>query len=155
MNESHLEINKYFAPLEKWLRTDIEQRAELLAKQALEIWSYFGQENSSPTDLQEVTGTTPTTLKILGQKFEVQSWRDVLQQTLNTVADFEREKFEVIAHNFPRYVGKDKNKFRAIRELQNGYFIEMNLSAQSVQRLCHQAMETIELTSDDWSVEVR
>lgn len=155
LNESHLEINKYFAPLQKWLRTDIEQRAELLAKQALEIWSYFGQENSSPTDLQEVTGTTPTSLKILGQKFEVQSWRDVLQQTLNTVADLEPEKFEVIAHNFPRYVGKDKNKFRAIRELQNGYFIEMNLSAQSVQRLCHQAMETIELTSDDWNVEVR
>lgn len=155
LNESHLEINKYFNALTTWTRADIEQRAEVLAKQALEIWNYFGQENSTPTDLQEVTGTTPTSLKILGQKFEVKSWRDVMEQTLNTVADLEPEKFEVIAHNFPRYVGKDKNKFRAIRELQNGYFIEMNLSAQSIQRLCHQAMETIELTSDEWSIEVR
>jgi len=155
LKESHLEINKYFISVNVWQRTDIEQRAEILAKQALEIWNYFGQENSSPTDLQEVTGTTPTSLKILGQKFEVQSWRDVLQQTLNTIAYLEPEKFDVIAHNFPRYVGKDKNKFRAIRELQNGYFIEMNLSAQSVQKLCHHAMETIELTSDDWSVDVR
>ncbi len=78
-----------------------------------------------------------------------------MEEDLNTIADLEPEKFEVIAQNFPRYVGKDKNKFRAIRELQNGYFIEMNLSAQSIQRLCHQAMETIELTSDEWSIEVQ
>lgn len=153
--ESHLELNKYFGDINSWTRTEIEQRAEVLAKQALEVWNYFGQENSTPTDIQEVTGTTPTGLKILGQRFEVDSWRDVMEQTLNTVADLEPEKFDVIAHNFPRYVGKDKNKFRAIRELQNGYFIEMNLSAQSIQKLCHQAMETIELTSEDWSIEVR
>jgi uncharacterized protein with ParB-like and HNH nuclease domain len=153
--ESHLELNKYFSEINSWTRTEIEQRGEVLAKQALVIWNYFGQENSTPTDIQEVTGTTPTNLKILGQRFEVDSWRDVLEQTLNTVADLEPEKFEVIAHNFPRYIGKDKNKFRAIRELQNGYFIEMNLSAQSIQKLCHQAMETIELTSEDWSIEVR
>ena len=90
----------------------------------------------------------------MGQRFNVESWRDVLEQTLNTVANLEPEKFEVIAHNFPRYVGKDKNKFRAIRELQNGFYIEMHLSAQSIQKLCHQAMETIELTSDDWNIEV-
>lgn len=153
--ESHLELNKYFGEINSWTRVEIEQRAEVLAKQALEIWSYFGQENSTPTDIQEVTGTTPTGLKILGQRFEVDSWRDVLEQTLNTVADLEPEKFEIIAHNFPRYVGKDKNKFKAIRELQNGYFIEVNLSAQSIQKLCHQAMETIELTSEDWNIEIR
>ncbi len=154
LNESHLEINKYFDTLKSWQRQDIEERAEVLAKQALLIWNYFGQENSIPVDNHGVTGTIPISLKILGQRFEVQSWRDVLQETLNTVADLEPEKFDVIAHNYPRYVSKDKNKFRAIRELRNGYF-EMNLSAQSIQRLCHQAMETIELTSDDWNIEVK
>lgn len=155
LNESHLELNKYFSSLPSWTRKEIEQRAEDLAKKALEIWSYFGQENSSPTDLQEVTGTTPTGLKILGQHIEVKTWRDVMEQTLNIVADLEPEKFEIIAHNFPRYLGKDKNKFRAIRQLQNGYFIEVNLSAQSIQKLCYQAMETIELTSDEWEVSVK
>lgn len=153
-SESHLELNKYFAPLSSWTRPEIEKRAETLVRQALEIWSYFGQESTALSDLKEVTGTTPTELKILGQHFQVQTWRDVLEQTLNTVADLEPEKFEVIAHNFPRYVGKDKNKFRAIRQLQNGYFIEVNMSAQSIQKLCYQAMETIELTSEDWSVTV-
>lgn len=152
--ESHLELNKYFSSINSWTRTEIEQRAEVLAKQALEVWSYFGQENSASSDLKEVTGTSPTALKILGQQFQVQTWRDVLEQTLNTVADLEPDKFDIIAHNFPRYLGKDKNKFRAVRLLQNGHFIEVNLSAQSIQKFCYQAMETIELTSEDWSVTV-
>ncbi|HPJ38861.1 MAG TPA: hypothetical protein PLT75_10490, partial [Spirochaetota bacterium] len=57
-------------------------------------------------------------------------------------------------NNYPRYVGKDKNKFRAIRKLQNDYFVEVNLSAQSIQKICHQAIETIELTPDDWHVKI-
>lgn len=149
--ESHLELNKYFAPLSSWRRAEIESRADALAKQALEIWGYFGQETSS-SDLKEVTGTSPTALKMLGQQFEVKTWRDVLELTLNTIADLEPNKFDIIAHNFPRYLGKDKNKFRAVRQLQNGYFIEVNLSAQSIQKFCYQAMETIELTAEDWSV---
>ena len=74
-----------------------------------------------------------------------------MEKTRMYIADLEPEKFE-LAHNFPRYVGKDKNKFRAIRQLENDYFIEVNLSAQSIQKLCYQAMETIELTSDEWEV---
>jgi uncharacterized protein with ParB-like and HNH nuclease domain len=151
-SESHLELNKYFIPLSSWTRTEIEKRADVLAKSALEIWSYFGQENFALAGQKEVTGTTPTELYILGQRFEVHSWRDVLEQTLNTVADLEPEKFEMIASNFPRYVSKDKTKFRAIRQLQNGYFIEVNLSAQSIQKFCYQAIETIELTSEEWAV---
>lgn len=154
-NESHLELNKYFVDISHWTRNEIEQRAESLAKQALELWDYFGQENTSPTDLQEIKGTSPISLTILGQHFPVESWRDVMEQTLNTIAYLEPEKFEILAHNFPRYLGKDKNKFRAIRQLQNEYYIEMNLSAQSIQKICYQAMETIELTSDEWKVNVR
>lgn len=153
-SESHLELNKYFTPISSWTRSEIEKRAEVLARQALEIWGYFGQEKAASSDLKEVTGTSPSALRILGQQFQVQTWRDVLEQTLNTVADLEPDKFEIIAHNFPRYIGKDKNKFRAVRQLQNGYFIEVNMSAQSIQRFCSQAIETIELTSEDWSVTV-
>ena len=91
----------------------------------------------------------------MGQEIKVESWLDVLEQALNTIADLEPEKFIVIANSFPHHVSKDKNQFRAIRDLNNGYFIEMSLSAQSIQKLFHQAMETIELTSDDWSVDVK
>ncbi len=152
--EGHLEINKYFGNLPSWTRADIEKRAEVLAEQAMAIWNYFGQESPSSAGLKEVTGTTPTQLKILGQQFQVQSWRDVLEQTLNTIAYLEPEKFGVIAHNFPRYLGKDEHQFRATRQIQNGYFIEVNLSAENIRKFCYHAMETIELTSEEWAVMV-
>lgn len=151
-SDSHLEINKYFSPLSTWTRIEIEKRSEELTKQALEIWNYFGPESPIQIDLKAVTGTTPTGLYILGQHFQVESWRDVLEQTLNTISDLEPDKFEVIAYNFPRHLGKDKTKFRTARQLQNGYFIEVNLSAQSIQKFCYQAIETIELNSEEWDV---
>lgn len=152
LNESHLELNKYFAEIPKWTRVEIEARAEALAKKALEIWNYFGQEDLKLSALQEVTGTTPVGLWILGQHFEVKTWRDVLEKTLNVIADLEPEKFEIIANTYPRYVGKDRSRFRAYRQLENNYYIEVNLSAQSIQKLCHQAIATIDLTSDEWEV---
>lgn len=152
LNESHIELNKYFADKTKWNKEEIEKRANVLTEKAIEIWGYFGTENSIPMDIEEVTGTSPVSLKILGQEFPVNSWRDVLEKTLNVIADLEPDKFDLIAINYPRYVGKDKNKFRAIRELENGYYIEVNLSAQSIQKLCFQAIESIDLSSEDWDV---
>ena len=43
--------------------------------------------------------------------------------------------------------------FRAVRELLNKTFVEVNHSAQAIRRICFQAQETIELTSDDWAVQ--
>ena len=154
-NESHLELNKYFKELTSWSRHDIEQRSAYLATKALDIWPYFGQSNSTMPDAQPVTGTTPSSLKVLGQTFEVNSWRDVFERTMNVIAELEPEKFAMLAHHFSRYIGKEKHsKFRAIRQLRNGYFIEVNISAQTIQRLCRQAMETMEPTSEEWEVTV-
>jgi hypothetical protein len=96
-----------------------------------------------------VTGTTPTTVSILGQSFAVHSWRDVLERTMNTIADLRPEKFEQILQQFPRYVGRDKKRFTTARELKNGTFIEVNLSAHNIQRFCFQVLETIELSAED------
>ena len=155
LNKSHLELNKYFSSLLSWTRKEIEDRSEKLAKSALELWEYFGQEIHSPSDSQKITGTTPYALKILGHQISVGSWRDVMEKTLNVIADLSPNKFDVIVHSFPKYLGKDKNRFREVRELQSGYFIEVNLSAELIRKICYQAMEMIELSSEEWEVDVK
>ena len=154
LSESHLEINKSFASNQSWNREDIEKRSEDLAELALTIWPYFGNGSSELEGLQEVTGTTPHALYILGQHFKVKSWRDVLEQTMKTVADLEPEKFKEIIEQYPRFVGRNRQKFRTVREIGNGIFIEMNLSSNTIMRFCYQALETIELTGSDWRVEM-
>lgn len=150
---SHLEINKYFADLPSWTREDIERRSALLADIALAIWPYFGDEKLIQHEHKRVTGTTPKTMSILGLHFEVQSWRDVLERTMNTIAEQESEKFELIMQQFPHSVGRDKKKFKETRELGNGTFIEVRRSAKDIQRFCFQVLEAVELSSEDLQVE--
>ncbi len=150
---SHLEINRYIANQHSWTKESIEQRSEHLANIALLIWPYFGDEKVEFQEQKKVTGTTPKTMRILGQFFEVQSWRDVLERTMNTIADLEPEKFGLIMQQYPRSVGRDKKKFRETRELANGTFIEVQRSASEIQRFCFQVLEAIELSSDDLEVQ--
>ncbi len=148
---SHLELNKYFVGITEWNKDEIGARAERLAEIALNVWAYFGQD-SHDSDTNSVTGTTPNALEILGKKFTVASWRDVLEETLNTIAELEPEKFAVLATKYYRYIGKEKSIFRATRELRNRYFVEVNLSAKDIQKLCNQALEEVSLTEEDWIV---
>ncbi len=100
-----------------------------------------------------VTGTKPTAVSILGQSFAVHSWADVLVRTMNTIADLKPEKFEQIMQQFPQHAGPDKKRFTRARELKNGTFIEVNLSAHSIQRFCFRVLETIGLSTEDLVIE--
>ncbi len=153
LGNSHLEINKYFKDKSSWKKEDIEERSQRLSEIAISIWHYFGDETTTERDKGDVTWTSPQKLLILGQSFSVQTWRDVLEQTMNTIADLEPDKFEQIMQQFPRFIGRDKNRFRAVRKLKNDTFIEVNMSAKSIQSFCFQALESIEITADDWIIE--
>jgi uncharacterized protein with ParB-like and HNH nuclease domain len=153
LRDSHLELNKYFAEVDTWKRENIEARSSYLAELALTIWPYFGDEAAEHDGRQDATGITPKKLLILGQEIEVGSWRDVLEQTMNTIAELEPDKFEQLIGQYPRLVNRDRRRFRAVRELKNGAFIEVNLSASAINSFCIVALESIDLTAEDWKVE--
>ncbi len=148
---SHIDLNKYFQNITQWNREAIEARAADLADKCLAIWSYFGTQTEVSVS-NDVTNTAPTGLWILGQEFQVGSWRDVLENTLNTIAELEAEKFEEIAQIYPRFLGKDKVRFKEIRQLKNEYYIEVRLSAKDIQRFCRQAIEIVGLSSEEWKI---
>jgi len=153
-SNSHLEMNKYFSDINKWTKEDIESRSENLADKALEIWPYFGNENSKIIEKSSYTGKTPRILKFLGQNVKVSSWKEVLEVTMNIIAEDEPEKFLELIKHFPSFINWDDKKFKLARPLKNGAFVEVDhLSAKTTQRLCYQALETIGLTAEDWSVE--
>jgi uncharacterized protein with ParB-like and HNH nuclease domain len=151
--DSHLELNKYFSAVSSWTRAHIEQRADTIANLALSIWPYFGKDNTTSILNNRVTGTSPKRVIILGQKYPVAYWRDVLIITMNVIAEFEPEKFDLIVNAYPKYLSRDKFKLRESRSLSNGYFIEANLSAESIHKFCFQALQTADLSIDDWKVE--
>lgn len=152
LQESHLDINKYVTQQNTWTAEDIEDRAAILAEVALSIWPYFGDIKVAQGEQTKVTATKPKAMSILGQHFTVNSWRDVLVQTMDTIADLEPEKFELLLQQFPSLFRKD-GSHRDARKLMNGFYIDANKSARDIQRLCLQALESIELSSEDLIVE--
>lgn len=152
--DSHLEINKYFATVTEWKKNDIEKRAKTLAEIMINIWPYFGNDDPEGIEIQDVTGKTPQVLTIMGQYFSVNNWRDVLENTLNVLADVDPETFDLLINEHPNILNRDKSKLRAIRELKNGCYVEVNLSAKSIERFCRQTIEFFDLSSEDWKVQV-
>ncbi|MEA5511921.1 DUF262 domain-containing protein [Crocosphaera sp. UHCC 0190] len=153
LKDSNLELNKYFENKQSWCKEDIEKRAEYLADIALQIWNYFGDESAPPPQVNNITGKTPKLLTISGEAYSVKTWRDVLEVTLNTIADLEPDRFKDIIEQFPRFVGREQRNFRGTRQLKNGAFIEVNLSARDINTFCHKALETVEISREEWQLE--
>jgi len=151
--KSHLELNHYFRNIDRWTKLEIEKRSEVLADMALQAWPYFGDSQFPQFNSDDVTGKKPKFLTILDQQIAVDTWRDVLRQTLNTLAVLEPESFRILTNEYPHFVGLDPNKFTDKQQLENGYYFEVNLSAKRIYNFCTQAIETIGLSSEDWKVE--
>ena len=150
--QSPLEMNKYLSGIDAWNKEQILKRAEMLAEKAIEIWPSFGDEDGTSDQDGSITGSSPYCIELLGETFSVKTWRDVFELTLNTIYELEPEKFEIISDMLSKYIGKDMNKFRAVRKLKNGYFIEVNLSATTIFKNCLAAIKVVGLTSKDWTV---
>lgn len=152
LSKSKLELNKYFNRIDRWGKQEIENRAKYLYQIALNIWPYFGDFNSNQEDDDDdVTGKIPVKLIISNKEFDVTSWRDILQVTLNDIIDRYPEKFNWIVNNFPRYVNKNNSKFRVIRKLKNDYFIEVNLSSLSIRNLCLKIIDHVGIPRSEWT----
>jgi uncharacterized protein with ParB-like and HNH nuclease domain len=119
----------------------------------IQIWSYFGDESPEPSKFDNLTGSTPKLLRILDEEYDVESWRDVLETTLNVIYDMEAERFQDIMYLFPNFVGLDEKDFRSTRKLKNGAFIEVHLNVKTIYSFCMKALEIAELSAEDWYVE--
>lgn len=152
---SHIGLNDWFQKTAIWNDETIRRRAEALAERALAIWPFFGKTQlPSRGATAGITGKTPVKVVILDQTFSVTTWRDVLQHTLQTISDQDEENFLAIAEKFPKYISRDKDALRTTRQLTNGFYIETNMSALSIDRLCRQVAELAELSVEDWRVEI-
>lgn len=150
---SHLELNKCFENTMIWNRDAISTRSKDLADLALTIWPFFGDEQATPTSPDNVTGRIPKAVTILGQRFSVESWRDVQTYTLNAIAQLEPDWLIQLAGEYPRFISADPGRFRRKRQIENGFYIEVNLSARDVYHFCNQIIDSLGLSSEDWIVE--
>ncbi len=152
LEKSHLELNKYFLGVDNWRKDEIEARAKNLASLALKIWPYFGDSSKEPVEQNTPKGKKPKTLTILDREYHVKTWREVLLQTLNTIAELDAELFQDVTEKLPRFVGWDEKAFRTSGKLKNGAFAELNLSATEIYKCCIKIIEIAEISTYEWRV---
>lgn len=133
-------MNKYFASVDEWYPSDIETRSKELAAKMLEIWPYFGSEYDIEAETDDMAEKLPQFLYILGQTIPVKSGRDVLVNTIDTIAILEPEKYEAIIREYPDFFGIGNTKFRYSRQLKNRTSIEVKHTANRIQKFYNQIM---------------
>ncbi|HQX18109.1 MAG TPA: DUF262 domain-containing protein [Anaerolineales bacterium] len=145
-----LTLNKeYFKQkIVKWDEKAIQDRANFLVDTILEYWSELG----TPPIAQKSTGTKPKSLTIMGQSFVVASWRDVAFYTAQVISELVDDFDTRIAAQLQSYFDKQEYK-SACRQLPNGWWLYMNLSAVSVKSLCRNMILLAEISEEDWQVE--
>lgn len=99
-----------------------------------------------------VKGLYAVGLTFNGNNISVQSWRDVLNETLNLLYDLDPLKFEEFAQKNPTYLSKDAGRFKRHRFIKNTYYAEMNMAAQTIYNFCNRAINHFGFSEDEWVV---
>ncbi len=158
--DSNVSLNRYFRQFERWNTAEIESRAEVLAEIAVAIWPSFAPpptvvEGQHPGE-DTVTGSVPRFMRLREAEVAVQTWVDVATATVEAIIDLGDEEFAAVAAELPKFVNLDATAFRRssrLKKLSNGGYIETNLSALAVHRLCAQAVQLAGLRPEEWVVE--
>lgn len=157
--QSHLELNRYFEKVERWTSAEIERRSEALSEFALSLWPYFGPHVESTDersgDETSVTGTVPSAVTFRGRTIVVLSWAEVAIATMECIVSMGEEEFTRVVSELPRLVGFDITRFRRsarLKHLSNGAFVDVNLAASAIHRLCVQAAQLAGLGPEEWAV---
>lgn len=133
-----LELNRsYFASAPKrWNRSAILERGRYLTDLIIQIWP--APEIAVQT--KNVWGERPKSVTILGKTVEVKSWRDVVQITCEIVADHVADFETMIVAKCPNWFSKSEMA-PASRQLNNGWWVYVNLSGQDAQRFAERVVD--------------
>jgi hypothetical protein len=85
----------------------------------------------------------------------VQSWVDVAFVTMEAIAKIGEDEFSRVVDEMPKFANRDATAFRRtsrLKKLSNGAYVETNISASAIHRLCIQAAQLAGLDREDWSV---
>lgn len=146
-----LHLNKMFAGFESWRVPDIIARAEMLVEPVLSIWPYFGGEQ--PEELVPTPkNRRPVELNVFGKTLAVATWRDVLENTVNEVIAFDPDAYGILCNELSSHFGGDRSRFREARQLRNGGYVNVNLSAEGIERLCRRILEAAGISDSGWDV---
>jgi Protein of unknown function (DUF1524) len=155
--KSNFTLNTYFQEVENWTGEAIRKRSEILAERILSIWPDLGSNKKvSHQIVNSVTGKTPKSVYIKGERVLVKTWKSIAKHVLNALLEESEELAEQIANSQPKFFTREKSTLRAPETIGEGFFMESNCSAQSFYKKCSEVAYEAGWTelNEGWRVEL-
>jgi hypothetical protein len=138
----------------RWNAECVEERGRELIEMAIRLWPGFGPGMYRA----RATGSKPEKMKLLGQEYDVNTWKGVLTTVLEAIIKQVPEDTFVqqIARANPNYfASQSSNDLRSPHKLGNGWFTETNFSAQDIQKHARRYLQAVGLDVNSFDVEVK
>lgn len=143
----HINSGYFSRDICRWNKQAIRLRTEWLSDQSLEVWYPLG---GFPQP-RNIANSTPNLLTIVGKSYKVDSWRDVLIQTVEALAPRFLD-FEGVARRFNRNISRTTTGFLKYYQLENGYYLKTNENANTIYSFCMRYVRAAGLDGQDWQV---
>lgn len=151
LSESGLRLNSdYFKrPIGRWDKEAILARAEWLADRVLETWPAL----DTPASVYPGGGTKPVAVAILGTRYPVSTWRDVMHRTAEVVSEWVgNDEFPAFAQRNPGLFSREPFQRRP-KQLSNGWWVYLNLSRLDVLKYSKQILASAKIPESEWAIE--
>lgn len=155
--EHALRINSddFSLTIDRWDDKAILERANFLTTKFIEIWPSLGEHQAFRTR----TFSKPKLIQICGDEIALskQTWRQVTIQCCEWVIQKRSDSFEnartLLISNFQDNRPDGNSDGQGWQKLSNGYWVNLNKSADSHIEFCRRFLEAVGLSEDDWSIE--
>lgn len=170
---SNLSINRTIDKFDSWTKENIICRAVDLFEIAKKIWFIPDGYNKNITneiidysvdynimDELNVTGEKPKQLIIADIEYSVNTWKDVFKKLSDILYEFDNNEFKKFVQHSDfkgrerRIIGDKKEVMTSPYEIDDGIFIETNLSANAIINYCRIMASHYEM-QDDISIMLR
>ncbi len=144
--ESGIRMNAYIAQKGKWTLAELEERSSYLVKRALEIWA-APVTDYKPEERQLDSYTLEDEINLSGGRIcrfsyknteqPVTSWTDMFERVLKILHAEDKSVLSKLAYTadvgveLAAYVSNKKTDLRSVLEIQDGIYIERNISTFS------------------------
>ena len=145
-----LRINSdYFSEhISEWNRAAILKRTAWLTRSALEVWPHRSPYFPPP----DVSGSKPKTVRVVDRILPVDTWRNVMFQTVEALIPRITD-FEAVAKKFSDRIDRHSHKFNKYASLSNGWYLSLVASDNAVYTFCKKFAQAAGLDDTDWHVE--
>ena len=163
--ESNISITKILADFDQWNENSIAQRAEFLIGEIEKIWkcpdeirlkksNFDDQTEFDFSDDVNVTGRKPTELIVCGEKFNVESWRELFEIICQKMYEYDPQRFRNLTH-LSRIISVNGNNLTKPYKISDNLYIEENLSEINILNTSKLILEKFDEMLDVYSFSLR